>query len=289
MTADGQPLAPPLDIVESKSLTVSPYHVLMLEYSKPKPQPVKRDTDFTISKTGIPEKYQLTHLGLVFASFLARARDGADGCKITGWAGLDSLIFLSQSQIHVGALPLLLEVAHDWSTLLTVIVQVNQLRHMAIGDSHPTIITFDLALYEKVVQLLDARPDLKDKVVPRLGELHVVMAALRAIGVSMENSGIDDAWTEADLYGSATTRQILKCTHYKRALQAHIYSYMALYVLALDEFFKEYPHLRDCCLETADAQADACGQEDKKEKVESVRGKNLSGKGYNDIRYCHCK
>ena len=113
MTADGQPLALPLDIVESKSLTVSPYHVPVLEDSKPKPQPVKRDTDFTISKTGIPEKYQLTHLGLVFASFLARARDGADGCKITGWAGLDSLIFLSQSQIHVGALPLLPEEAHD--------------------------------------------------------------------------------------------------------------------------------------------------------------------------------
>ena len=56
-----------------------------------------------------------------------------------------------------------------------------------------TIITFDLALYEKVVQLLDSRPDLKSKVVPRLGELHVVMAALRAIGVSMENSGIYDA------------------------------------------------------------------------------------------------
>ena len=46
----------------------------------------------------------------------------------------------------------------------------------------------NLALFEKVVQLLDSRPDLKSKVVPRLGELHVVMAALRAIGVSMENS-----------------------------------------------------------------------------------------------------
>ena len=57
---------------------------------------------------------------------------------------------------------------------------------MAVGDTHPTTITFDLALYEKVVQLLDSRPDLKSNVVPRLGELHVVMAALRAIGVSMD-------------------------------------------------------------------------------------------------------
>ena len=41
VTADGQPLALPLDIVESKSLTVSPYHVPVLEDSKPKPQTVK--------------------------------------------------------------------------------------------------------------------------------------------------------------------------------------------------------------------------------------------------------
>ena len=37
------------------------------------------------------------------------------------------------------------------------------------------------------------RPDMKSKYVPRLGELHVAMAALRAIGMSMENSGMYDA------------------------------------------------------------------------------------------------
>ena len=83
---------------------------------------------------------------------------------------------------------------------------------LAVGEDHPTVISFDMALYEKVVKLLENRPDLKRTVVPRLGELHVVMAALRALGTSMENSGIDDAWIEADVYGSPT-RQILKCTH----------------------------------------------------------------------------
>ncbi|KAI4830142.1 hypothetical protein KUCAC02_001794 [Chaenocephalus aceratus] len=33
----------------------------------------------------------------------------------------------------------------------------------------------------------------------------------------MENSGIDDAWMEADVYGPATTRKILKCTHYNKS------------------------------------------------------------------------
>jgi len=64
----------------------------------------------------------------------------------------------------------------------------------------------------------------------------------------MENSGIDDTRIEADVYRSATTRQILKCTHYKRALRAYIYSYVALYEMALEEFFKDNQQLKEVCL-----------------------------------------
>ena len=33
------------------------------------------------------------------------------------------------------------------------------------------------------------------------------MAALRAAGNAMEDSGLDEAWSEADIYGPTTTRQ----------------------------------------------------------------------------------
>ena len=86
---------------------------------------------------------------------------------------------------------------------------------------------------------------MKGKVLPTLGELHVFMCALRALGSSIENSGTYDAWMEADVYGSATTRQIFKCLHYKSSLRAHIYSYMTLYELAIDQFLKDNPDLKD--------------------------------------------
>ena len=117
--------------------------------------------------------------------------------------------------------------------------QTHQLKELTVGEEYITVITYDMALFAKAVQLVDARPDLKGKVLPRLGELHIVMRALRALGSSIENSGIDDAWMETDVYGSATTRQIIKCTHYKRSLRAHIFSYMALYELAIDQFLKD--------------------------------------------------
>ena len=108
-------------------------------------------------------------------------------------------------------------------------MQASQLRRLAVGEDHPIIIVFDMALYE-VLQLLDARPQLKKMIVPRLGELHAIMAAMRGLCSSIENSGIDDAWIEADVFGASTTRQILKVTHYKRALLAstHLYFHSSL-------------------------------------------------------------
>jgi hypothetical protein len=150
-------------------------------------------------------------------------------------------------------------------------MQALRLKELAVGDAHPVVISFDMALYEKAIQLVDARLDLKGKVLPRLGELHVVMAALRGLGASIENSGIDDAWMEAYVYGSATTRQILKCTHYKRSLRAHIYSYIALYEMALDEFFKDNPQVKDACLEAATELDDACSEANNHTMTEAVK------------------
>ena len=79
-----------------------------------------------------------------------------------------------------------------------------------------------------------------------------------SLGSSTENSGIDDAWIEADVYGSATTRQILKCTHYKHSLHAYIYSYMALYELVIQQFFKDNPDLVEVHQEASNEMKDAC-------------------------------
>lgn len=122
---------------------------------------------------------------------------------------------------------------------------------------------------------MDARPDLKGKVMPRLGELHVVMCAMRALGSSIENSGIDDAWIEGDVYGPATTRQILKCTHYKRSLRAHIYLYMALYELAMEQFFKDNPYLVVVCQEASYETEDACSVANKSTRPASVQQANV--------------
>ena len=164
----GELIAPPLAIGDAHSVLVTPYHVDMLLCDKPKPHQIQRTEDFTINEVRVSESYQMTQLGWRIASALSRMKDGGQSSKIPGWAGYNSLMYASQSVAQVGALPLLPEVAHEWSTLLTVIMQASQLRYLAVGVDHPTVILFDMALYEKVVQLIDARPDLKRTVVPKL-------------------------------------------------------------------------------------------------------------------------
>ena len=72
------------------------------------------------------------------------------------------------------------------------------------------------------------------------------------------------------MYGSATTRQIIKCTHYKCSLRAHIYSYMALYELAIDQFLKVNPDLKDVCLEATAELEEACSVANKNTKISSI-------------------
>ncbi len=232
--APGEVIAPPLELRDASNLTVTPYNIPIKACSKPKAQVTKRTQKFEMNTTGVNESYQLDTIGWIIASALTGENAGGEQSKIPGWAGFKSLVSPGQSLTQVGALPLLPEVAHEWSTMLTVILQASKLKTLVTGEDHPTVITFDMALYEKAVQLVDARDDLKGIIFPRLGELHTVMAALRALGTSIENSGIDDAWIESGVYGSATTRQILKCAHYKRTLRAHMHMYMALYELLLE-------------------------------------------------------
>ena len=74
-----------------------------------------------------------------------------------------------------------------------------------------------------------------------MGELHTTMAALRAVGSFIEESGVDDAWIESGLYGPATVRQMLECKHYKRTLSAHMMTLQALGSLYQNAFLKDCP------------------------------------------------
>ena len=54
-------------------------------------------------------------------------------------------------------------------------VQARNMKELAVGKEYLTFIPFDIALYEKAVQLVDARSPFKGTIMPIIGDLHVVI------------------------------------------------------------------------------------------------------------------
>ena len=73
-----------------------------------------------------------------------------------------------------------------------------------------------------------------------------------------------DIFVESGMYGPATLRQILDCTHYKRAIYALICLFLALYILLFESFLEANLHVRGTCVDTVETFEEAITCKDKK-------------------------
>ena len=73
----------------------------------------------------------------------------------------------------VGYLPIILAPAHEFDTLNTVVKRC-MAKSSRFGQEH-TVITVDQALYYRLLELKWSLPQYQDKLIPRLGGLHVSM------------------------------------------------------------------------------------------------------------------
>jgi len=159
------------------------------------------------------------------------------------WAGYNSCLVEETLPVsRVGTPPLLPHPIHEWSTLYTILMQAQSISAKVVGAGRKTVISLDLGLYLPAKKLQMSRNDLNNLIL-RPGELHVVMAMLRTIGAYIDNSGIDMCWTEADLYGPSTVKQIIEGNHVKRGERAHLLTLQSLFKLYYEAFEKQEPIL----------------------------------------------
>ena len=173
------------------------------------------------------------------------------------WSGYNSMISERMPLTRVGTPPLVAAPAHEWQTLLTVLMQAQNINAKVMGPNRKTVISLDLGLYQPAKKLQLIRQDLRHLIL-RPGELHIVMAQLRSLGAFIENSGLDICWIESDLYGPATVKQIIGGNHVKRGETAHMVTLQALFDLYQQAFFQKYPNLRICFKESTEQLREAC-------------------------------
>ena len=192
----------------------------LLECPKPlsKPAAVLHPAFGLFSEKEIPITLSLDDYAWLLARNLTRemGSDEVQECEdlknaIPVWSGYNSLVNDALPLTRVGAPPLIAAPAHECSTLLTVLKQAQAINVKVVGANRKTVISLDMGLYLPAKKLQMACDDLKH-IILRPGELHILMAQLRTIGAFIENSGIDIAWIESDLYGPNTVKQILEET-----------------------------------------------------------------------------
>ena len=100
----------------------------------------------------------------------------------------------------------------DTSTLYTVLM-LRGISALVVGPERKTIIPLDLDLYSRAVQIKQTVGN--TNWILRAGVLHIVFAALHALGKTVDGSGIDTCAIEC-IYTSAALRGICGRKAYKR-------------------------------------------------------------------------
>ena len=174
---------------------------------------------------------------------------------------------------RVGSPPLIAAPAQQWTTLLTVSMQAQNISVEVIGPTRKTVISLELGLYQPAKKLQIARQDLKNLIL-HAGELHIVMAQLRTIGAFIKNSGLDVCWIESELYGPKTAKQIINGNHIKRGETAHIMTLQALFAMYQEAFFQQ--HVSDpSTLKDIAMQLDGTYASDSKQGLKEVHAKMI--------------
>ena len=76
---------------------------------------------------------------------------------------------------------------------------------------------------------LREKNEIAEKIVFRLGELHIVFVMLKVIRKYVDCSSIDRLYIEGGIYGQTTLGQIIDGKHMKRCIEAYVTMYLALF------------------------------------------------------------
>lgn len=153
---------------------------------------------------------------------------------ITWSAFHQSISSINPDLTIVGYMPIVQAPAHEIDTLNTVVQKCMYISDR-LGQRH-TVLTVDQALYFKLMDLKWSVPEYRERLVPRMGGLHIAMNFLKCIGDHMSGSGLYELWMECELLGPVAAQNVLAGKHYSRGMRAHKLTAQALWKILLPSF-----------------------------------------------------
>jgi hypothetical protein len=153
------------------------------------------------------------------------------------WAATKSLLLSHTSQIHGQTnteiiAPLFKTSPTDYVTLHTVLMLTQGISAFVVGPERRTLITLDLDLYNRALQIQQSVGN--TNWILHAGILHIAFAARHALGKTIDGSGIDMCAIESGTYTSAARHRIYGGKAYKRGIDYHITTSLAIMMMKFD-------------------------------------------------------
>ena len=104
-----------------------------------------------------------------------------------------------------------------------------------------TVITVDQALYCKLMEMKWRFPEFNEKLIVRLGGLHISMSFLKVIGKHMSGSGLYETWIESGLLGEGAAELVFSGKAYSKAMRAHKITVQALWTILMPKLMSFLP------------------------------------------------
>jgi len=118
-----------------------------------------------------------------------------ENSQVPAWGGFNALV--SEREIpltHIWYLPFINAPPSDYSTIYTTLLKLVETA-TALGQEH-ILVTADVAIYSKAVQILWTAPDpLAGRVTMRLGVMHLAMSFIASIGKLVSDGGLHSMLT----------------------------------------------------------------------------------------------
>ena len=118
------------------------------------------------------------------------------------WNAHNSLISKEKEPAIIQFLSLYPSPPTDWSNLYSALKWVQGIA-TSTTPNLKKIVTLDLQLYDKCMRKTD-NPVTRDNFIFCLEELHIVFAMLKVLGKYINDSGLEDIFTETGTYGPTT-------------------------------------------------------------------------------------
>ena len=101
--------------------------------------------------------------------------DQPPSTDISVWSSYNSTMGSPMPLTRVGNSPLIAALAHRWQTLLTILMQAQNIKTTVVGQNRRTVTSLDMGLYQPAEKLQIIRQDLRH-IILRPGKLHILVA-----------------------------------------------------------------------------------------------------------------